>query len=130
MIWIVDGLRRKRDRESFSKAIHIRSRKPLAYSGFEDECALLRDWINRPVDVVFDFGIREEDISTFGKPVLWQLHPDPQRRILLTPIYTTAFIELLHKGGTLQRMSYRTAPIPTLFGPPPLVRTSRRFKRL
>lgn len=118
MVWIVDGLRRKRDWKSFTKARHIISRQPLVFSGFESECALLRDWVGRPVDVVFDFGLREEDIAVFGRPVLWQLHPDPQRRVLLTPIYTDAFIDLMHKGGKLQRVFFKPAPQPRLTLPP------------
>jgi len=131
MVWIVDGLRRKRDRKNFTKTIHIKNRNPLVYSGFEDECALLRDWLGRPVDVVFDFGECEEDITAFGRPVLWQLHPDPQRQVLLTPIYTDAFIEMLHKGGALQRLFYQPAPPPAVRIPlPPILgHPRRRFRR-
>jgi len=103
MIWIVDGLRRKRDQQSFAKTLRMISHKPLGFTGFESECALLRDWIGRPVDVLFDFGTTDADQSAFGKPVLWQLHPEPKRRVLLTPVYTEAFINLMHKGGALQR---------------------------
>lgn len=82
----------------------------------------MRDWVGRPVDIVFDFGARDEDIAAFGRPVLWQLHPDPHRRVLVTPIYTAAFIEMLHKGGALQRVFYKPAPPPPLFIPPQLGR--------
>lgn len=125
MIWIVDGLRRKRDRENFKKTIHMVSREPLVYSGFESECALLRDWVGRPVDVIFDFGSHDEDVTFFGKSVLWQLHPDNKRRVILSPIYTEAFIELLNKGGALQRISYTFAP-PT--PPAPHHHDSRLFR--
>ena len=122
MIWIVDGLRRKRDQKNFANTLHIANRKPLVYSGFENECALLRDWVGRPVDVLFDFGARDEDTAKFGRPVLWQLHPDPQRRV----IYTDAFIEMLLKGGRLQRISYKVAPSP----PPTAPQPDRKRRRI
>lgn len=60
MIWIVDGLRRSRDKKKFldiwenSKSIAnttIRRLRP-----FIDECALLRDWIDSNSLVFYDFG--------------------------------------------------------------------------
>jgi hypothetical protein len=105
MIWIVDGTRRKRDIKSFRSTIYMENRKPLVYSGYLDECALLRDWVGRPVDVIFDLGEHEQDVQTFGKSVLWQLHPDPNGHVILTPIYTQVFVELLHMGGPLERIS-------------------------
>jgi hypothetical protein len=118
MTWIVDGTRRERDVKSFQSAIHIVNRKPLVYSGFVEECALLRDWVGRPVDVIFDLGTRDEDVRDFGKPVLWQLHPDSNGHVVLTPIYTEAFVELLHKGGPLQRITRPPSPPPRLVLPP------------
>lgn len=126
MIWIVDGTRRKRDVKSFHSAIYIVNHKPLIYSAYADDCALLRDWVSRPVDVVFDLGERDEDIQKFRKPVLWQLHPDPKGHVILTPIYTEAFVELLRMGGPLQRIARTPPPRLVLLPPPPQMRRMNR----
>jgi competence protein CoiA len=108
MAWVVDGLARKRDQPSFEKTRRFIHREPLVYSGDPIECALLRDWVGRPVDVFFDFGEREEDIAAFRTPVLWHLHPDPGH-VFLVPIPTADFIEAVHKSLPFQRI--RVAPV-------------------
>lgn len=118
--------------------LHLVSRDPLVYSGVEHECALLGDWVGRPVDVVFDFGERDEDVARFNGPVLWQLHPDKQRRVILTPVYTDAFVEMLQAGVELQRVFRKNPPRPLLTpqrSPLPgfhehLKRMNRRRRRL
>jgi len=104
LVWVVDGLRRKRDLKSFTRTLHA-TRDPFIFSGFEDECALLRDWVGRSVDVVFDFGERDEDIEEFNKPVLWHLFPDRYRRVFLAPIHVDTFISMLQTGEPLPRIS-------------------------
>lgn len=115
MVWVVDGLARKRDLSSFDKTRYPVCRNPLVYSGYKLECALLRDWIGRPVDVFFDFGVREEDISSFGEPILWHLHPNPEERVILTPVPVAAFIEALHNSIPFRRIRInrvtKSAPI-------------------
>lgn len=87
MVWIVDGLARKRDLPSFQKCVR-RTINPLVYSAHADDCALLRDWVGRPVDVFLDFG---------GE-ALWLLHPTATRGALLTPVSVSAFITMTHRG--------------------------------
>lgn len=124
MVWVVDGLARKRDRKSFEKTRQMICQTPLVYSGHAVESALLRDWAGRPVDVFFDFGTNAEDIATFGTPILWHLHPNPEGRLLLTPVPTAYFVAALHKSVPLKRIHVvRTpAPVPQL----PLYRPMRR----
>lgn len=55
MVRVVDGLARKRDLR-FNKTRYLIWQNPLVYSGYEIECALLRDWIGRPVDVFLNIG--------------------------------------------------------------------------
>ncbi len=68
MIWIVDGTRRSRDKSHLLRAVEDATTiNPTLWRlrGFWDECALLRDWHECRVQVVFDFGGTE----------LWFLFP-------------------------------------------------------
>lgn len=87
MVWIVDGLARKRDLPSFQRCVG-RTANPLVYSAHADDCAVLRDWVGRPVDVFLDFG----------EAVLWLLHPTTTRGVLLTPVSVEAFVKMLYNG--------------------------------
>jgi len=100
MVWVVDGLGRKRDLPSFDKTRHLICREPLMYSGDQTECALLRDWGGRLVDVFLDFGSREEDLSSFGGPIMWHLHPNSEGLVILTPVP-----RISSKGFTKRRRS-------------------------
>jgi hypothetical protein len=97
MIWIVDGLRRKRDKPSFYEALcgeRPIGLRPLTFLIPSHRCALLRDWADSRVSVFFDFGIAQEDISRFGMPVLWHLSPKSQNGWgLLTPVSVFKFVE-------------------------------------
>jgi competence protein CoiA len=106
MVWVVNGLRRKRDKPSFYKTLCARQvirRRPLSYLVPSNRCALLRDWFNSRVGVFFDFGIAQEDIDLFGVPVLWRLSPkSPNDHALLTPVPVVNFIEAFLKGTSLK----------------------------
>lgn len=59
LIWVVDGLRRKRDWAQFQNAwVDGRQIDPHSrvIRGFWDECALLREWADSRAPVFFDFG--------------------------------------------------------------------------
>ncbi len=113
MVWIVDGLRRKRDRSQFFNALRdarFVNSKRLTLSVFSDECALLRDWADSGVPVFFDFGeINDlEEVFRFGAPVLWRLSPNsPDGRALLTPVYRADFIEGLRTGMGYRGMAFK-----------------------
>jgi hypothetical protein len=109
MVWVVDGLARKRDRRNFENTLYRIRSDSFVCSGHPIECALLRDWVGRPADVFFDFGEREEDIATFRTPVLWHLHPAPLGHVLLTPVPTAYFIDVLHKSLPFRRI--RVEPV-------------------
>lgn len=102
MIWVVDGLARKRDLPSFENTLRGMIANPLVYSGWK-ECALLRDWVGRPVDVFFDFG----------KSLLWHLHPSPEGGVILTSVPVAEFIEKLHKGISFERVHFKHPDVPT-----------------
>lgn len=69
MIWIIDGLRRLRDKKQFHELLYdstlIDSNAMIKRVYHFDESALLRDWVDSSVPVFFDFG---DDL-------LWGLNP-------------------------------------------------------
>jgi competence protein CoiA len=122
MVWVVDGLARKRDLRSFDKTRHLVCQNPPVYSGYAIECALLRDWVGRPVDVFLDFGAREEEISSFGGPILWHLHPNSEGQVILTPVPGANFIEALHQAMPFRRIRINRVKTPALIVPTPFYR--------
>lgn len=63
IIWVVDGLRRKKDRSKFFEClgqIGAMNGHPfvgrICVANFPDESALLRDWVNGEAPVFFDFA--------------------------------------------------------------------------
>lgn len=94
MFWVIDGLRRKRDWADFAVAIREHGRvifdKPLIKSVPADMGALLRDWSDSRVPVLFDFG----------EPVLWLLFPIKlEGRALVSTVRRDAFIRALLNGS-------------------------------
>jgi len=75
LVWVVDGLRRQRDKHQFQKVIQessVLNQKPLIRRvNFPDECRLLSEWIESTTLVIFDFHeSKKSDDST-----LWILLP-------------------------------------------------------
>jgi len=118
MIWVVDGLARKRDLPSFKNTIRRMSENPMVYSGWK-ECALLRDWVGRPVEVFFDFG----------EPTLWQLHPSPGGGVILTPVPLEVFIEKLHTGMPFERIPIQRSVTPAPTVPPAPIAPTSLYRR-
>lgn len=101
MVWIVDGTRRSRDRESFHACLAIALQTPLICTASPSRCALLRDWAASGVDVFLDL----QD-SVGGVPVLWHLHPSGSAdRVIVIPIQVADIITTLHKGEELPRLN-------------------------
>lgn len=114
MVWVVDGLARKRDRGAFEKTLSPLNTTPVIYSGHPLDSALLRDWGGAVVDVFFDFGERDEDVAKFGAPILWHLHPNELGRIFLTPVPTDFFVRAFREGMLLPRVVVRSNPAPPI----------------
>jgi hypothetical protein len=106
MVWVVNGLRRKRDRPRFFELLArgssssrpkatILETKPLTYALRTDEHPLLRDWVDSSKPVFFDFGDNNVfDLLHFGMPLLWRLHPHSlDGHALLSPVTKTSFRE-------------------------------------
>jgi competence protein CoiA len=91
MVWIVDGTRRSRDRSQLLSAVEQAttiSPELWRLRGALEDCALLRDWHESSVQVVFDFG----------DDVLWFLFPLGGRAYIAT-FSRVGFVEFHCTGG-------------------------------
>jgi hypothetical protein len=108
MVWIVDGLRLKRDRAQFLaslRAATVVKLKPLTFSFPLNNGALLRDWRARRVPLFFDFGHDSElgRALGFDEPVLWRLNPrSPNGVVHVSPVPRTSFLRAYLKGLPLK----------------------------
>jgi hypothetical protein len=112
MVWVVDGLKRKLDRPRFRASLTVPSivkPKPLTFSLALNKCALLRDWVDSPKPVFFDFGDDSEPgvPPLFGGPVLWRLKPhSPMGKAHVSPVLKTSFLDEYRKGSGLKGIDY------------------------
>jgi competence protein CoiA len=91
LIWIVDGLKRKRDLEKFE--VILKNSKQIAPNfpliklpSFIEECSLLKEWSDCPGTVFFDFGLNFP---------LWCLLPKSLKsNLYIGPFSRQNFIEL------------------------------------
>lgn len=93
LIWVVDGMRRKRDLAQFSGMwANGKARDPLSNKRriSSPVSALLRDWAGSPVHVFFDFG---------DERALWWLFPQSDDlRAYVQYISRTLFVRVLRQG--------------------------------
>lgn len=107
MVWVVDGLRRKRDRPRFSKSTFDWTKvQDNLWTLYFPEEALPKEWFNCKVPVFFDFG--EDDVLAPGDPVrhpgkLWCLLPSMPNsgKRLITSISVPDFIANVQSGHPL-----------------------------
>lgn len=89
LIWVVDGMRRKRDKAQLLRAWKDGvgfTRAPMLRKAFVDECALLRDWAGARTPSFFDLGEPE---------ALWCLLATSNGWAHLHPVSRSDFIEWL-----------------------------------
>ncbi|MCC8978906.1 competence protein CoiA [Bradyrhizobium acaciae] len=104
MVWVVDGLRRIRDRPHFFSALgsgKILAANPMTIGLRVKGNALIRDWGASAVPVFFDFGdaAQPDDPLNFIKPILWALKPQsPSDMAILTPITKASFGAFFAEG--------------------------------
>jgi competence protein CoiA len=102
VVWVVDGLRRKRDRSQFLNALKsggLVCRTPLTWFISSEACALLRDWADSRVPVFFDLGDYEPGDIFRSEPVLWRLDPkSPKGWAHLVAVRRANFIGAFRDG--------------------------------
>lgn len=115
VVWVVDGLRRKRDRPLFFRALQQGARvsgAPLIWAVFSTECALLRDWVDSRAPVFFDFCASNDPTEGphFTEPVLWRLDQRSSKgRAYLAPVRRRNFIEAFRMGAPCKAIALRVA---------------------
>ncbi len=94
LIWVVDGTRRKRDRNQFLKAWEegtpVGAKSPVRRA-FSDDCRLLQEWSGSPGPVFYDFG---EDMLG------WLLAKRPQGPVYVARFPRAEFIQIHRQTGT------------------------------
>jgi hypothetical protein len=100
LVWIVDGIRRKRDKSQFHKLFDdalLINIKPWLYRVFIEESTLLKEWSTCRAPVIFDFGNNNNpEILSH----LWCLIPNKDNTwAYITPFNREGFIAL-HRANT------------------------------
>jgi hypothetical protein len=92
LIWVVDGVRRKKDEDQFVNAWNGGGRvgEVVRRVSFPDECRLLQEWADSHGPVFVDFG----------DGVLWWLLRNPNGSVYLAKFTRAAFIDILRGGRT------------------------------
>lgn len=120
LVWIVDGLRLKRERARFFASLGAATvvrLKPLTFSFPSNKGALLRYWKARRVPVFFDFGPGNDlgDVLGVDEPVLWRLSPrSPNGVAHVAPVPRTSFLRAYLEGIASERyrsLRCRSRPI-------------------
>ena len=96
LAWVVDGTRRKTDKQQFQRAIEestVLWKEPLIlHVHFPDECRLLKEWSDKKSLVFFDF---EEE----NKAMLWFLFPKESTTDTFLSVFSReSFVELHNKN--------------------------------
>jgi hypothetical protein len=104
LVWVVDGLRRERDRLQFQDALKeakVVFNKPLILRvRFPEECRLLKEWFDCSAPVFFDFQEPNESKDS----VLWLLYPKTNGAVYLSRFARNTFIEF-HQDKRFDEMA-------------------------
>ena len=100
VIWVVNGLRRKKDGEQLSKALNsgmpIGGNPPVMWRVSTEKCGLLREWASSGVPIFFDFG---------GDTVLWWLLSGLAQGVAYVGPYSRPEFIKIHRGETPEAAS-------------------------
>lgn len=95
LVWVVDGLRRKRDKEQFQnklKECSVVNKNPLICRvSFPDECKILKEWLRCNAFVFLDF----QETKAVNQSDLWFLFPQiTNNEVFISPFSRPKFIEM------------------------------------
>ena len=94
LIWVVDGVRRKKDGVQFLNALNAGIPIGPVRRASCHACVLLREWVGSDAPVFFDFG---------GNQVLWWLlKGNADGSAYVAPFSRSDFIQI-HRGGATQK---------------------------
>lgn len=118
MVWVVDGMRYKRDLAAFRKAVDlgtIASDSPLLLAPLTDGAEIFRRWAPLERPVFIDFGEEELRIAGFPLPerVLWQIQlVRGTGRVVVAPVTRASFIQFGLNGRELQPLVVMRPQLP------------------
>lgn len=96
LVWVVDGLRRARDKLQFNDALKgavaVFNSPLILRLTLPVECRLLKEWSTCNAPVFFDF----QDANASGDSALWLLYPKTNCEVYLSPFSRNKFIEFHH----------------------------------
>lgn len=103
LIWIVDGLRRKRDKRQFAQLLNqgrVLNKAPviLRISSL-DQCRLATEWLESAAHVFLDFG----ELDGNGSPVLWQFVPKGAKGEYYVQRVSASALIRLHLDGNFDQ---------------------------
>ena len=95
LVWVVDGLRRTRDEAQYQTVVNEGvpvGGNPLIRRVFPDKSALLREWVDGPVPVFFDFGE--------AKLLWWLFSRSPNGQAYVAAVSRADFVDIHRSGAT------------------------------
>ena len=113
LLWVVDGLKRKKDKSQFQKILKEESTavngKPyITQVRLPDECRLLKEWSNNSSLVFFDF--KETNFS--NQSILWLLFPtNSLRNMFMSPVPRNELIESLNNNNFEELINNRISSL-------------------
>jgi competence protein CoiA len=111
MVWVVDGMRHKRDLSAFRKAVaegDIINDSPLYLDPLTGAAAMVRRWAPLRHPVFIDFGNEDFHIAGFPPPknVLWQFLLNPRNgRVVIAAVTRESLIQFCLNGSGLQPLT-------------------------
>lgn len=110
LIWVVNGLREKKDVLQFFKSLNSAKQlnlNPPAYFVKKSSCAIINEWAGNTHPVFFDFG----------KSLLWCFLPNQtDNRINIVSLDRSDFIKMLH-GENINTVDFNDYLIPNYTSP-------------
>jgi hypothetical protein len=119
MIWVVDGMRYKRDLTAFRTAIvhgSIISDSPMYIRPHTENAAIFRRWTPLQCAVFLDFGDENFTIEGFSLPasVLWMLQLDRATgRLVICAVTRESFVQFCLTGSEMQQLVVMRVQQPT-----------------
>lgn len=108
LVWIVDGMRRKRDRKQFENAIgrgrRLPGNIPIFLIYFPNECTLLREWRGNNGLVFLDFYDEAQNENS----KLWMLFPETSGGDLFVSVLSRVNLIELHNTGSFDNFFENT----------------------
>lgn len=111
MVWVVDGIRYKRDLSAFREALaegSIVKDNPLYIDPLGGAAALVRRWAPLQRPVFLDFGDEDFRVRDLLPPetVLWQFLLKPRtREVVIAAVTRESFVQFCLNGSDLQHLT-------------------------